>query len=127
MSKSASRRARRQQQDRLMVIAVAVGVVIVFGLVIVLLLGPLNPTTSQPTSSGATTYRDIPQTFTSDGAPVIGAPNAKITLVEFSDFSCPHCADYHATMNAVIEMNACNSSSHNGPAAIWFRPESAFG
>jgi protein-disulfide isomerase len=30
-----------------------------------------------------------------DGAPVRGAPMAKVTIVEFSDFQCPHCAAAH--------------------------------
>lgn len=28
-----------------------------------------------------------------DGTPYIGNPNAPIILAEYSDFSCPHCAD----------------------------------
>jgi hypothetical protein len=33
--------------------------------------------------------------FPSDDAPSTGAPMAKVTLVEFSDFQCPHCAAAH--------------------------------
>jgi len=26
---------------------------------------------------------------------VVGSPNAKITIIEYSSFTCPHCADFH--------------------------------
>lgn len=32
--------------------------------------------------------------FSLEGEPVIGNANAKITIVEFSDFECPYCAKY---------------------------------
>jgi protein-disulfide isomerase len=34
---------------------------------------------------------------------IIGNPNAKIVLVEFSDTSCPYCKAFHPTMKRIIE------------------------
>ena len=48
-------------------------------------------------------YSEIPQSFTDDGAPVLGDPNAPITIVEFADFMCPHCQEYTETIGRVIE------------------------
>lgn len=37
-----------------------------------------------------------------DGDPVRGAPNAKVTIVEFSDFQCPFCAEAAGQVKALI-------------------------
>ncbi|MDB4986778.1 MAG: Na+/H+ antiporter NhaA type, partial [Myxococcaceae bacterium] len=36
-------------------------------------------------------------------APVRGAPMAKVTIVEFSDFECPHCGAAHPLLSRVLE------------------------
>jgi protein-disulfide isomerase len=35
---------------------------------------------------------------------VWGSPNAPIVLVTYSDFSCPFCKDYHATMHKIVDL-----------------------
>lgn len=35
-------------------------------------------------------------------SPTIGAPKAKILLVEFSDFQCPYCAEAHKTLKDLL-------------------------
>ncbi len=35
------------------------------------------------------------------GAPSLGPANAKVTLIEFSDFECPHCAELHNIMKDI--------------------------
>lgn len=37
-----------------------------------------------------------------DGTPYIGNPNAPIILAEYSDFSCPHCAEYAPEAERII-------------------------
>ncbi len=37
------------------------------------------------------------------GAPVRGAPDAAVTIVEFSDFECPFCKQAHGTVTKVLE------------------------
>lgn len=37
-----------------------------------------------------------------DGTPFIGSLDAPIVLAEFSDFSCPHCADYEPEVEQLI-------------------------
>jgi protein-disulfide isomerase len=41
--------------------------------------------------------------LTSAPAPSVGAPDARVTIVEFSDFQCPYCAEAARTMKKVKE------------------------
>lgn len=34
---------------------------------------------------------------------ILGNPNAKVKIVEYSDFECPFCKRFHATMNQVMD------------------------
>lgn len=61
------------------------------GLLIVLLL-VMSAVSAQDAGS---IYEDIPQTRGEDGAFILGDPDAPVTIIEFADFLCPHCQDYH--------------------------------
>ncbi len=51
--------------------------------------------TNQPT---------VPVKISADNDPVIGDPNASITIIEFSDFQCPFCARFHVqTLPSILE------------------------
>ncbi len=44
----------------------------------------------------------IPRTRTSDGAFILGNPDARITVVAFEDFLCSHCQTYQATVKEFL-------------------------
>ncbi len=48
-------------------------------------------------------FGDLQVERLADGGFVIGDPEAPITIVEFSDFQCPHCQDYHSTVSRLVE------------------------
>jgi peptidylprolyl isomerase len=50
-------------------------------------------------------YKSMAQGQTADGFPRLGEAEAKITLVEFSNFSCPGCMEYEAEVAQIIETN----------------------
>jgi protein-disulfide isomerase len=47
-------------------------------------------------------YSAIPMERTSDGAFILGNPEAPITIVAWEDFLCPHCQDYESTVEDII-------------------------
>jgi len=56
------------------------------------------------------------QSRTEDGAFVLGDPDAPITIVEFVDWACSHCQDYHPTIVAFLREEVTT-----GRAAYEFR------
>ncbi|MEP7289886.1 MAG: thioredoxin domain-containing protein [Chloroflexota bacterium] len=107
MSKSSSQAARsvkgrsQQKNQRATLISVVGIVAVVFVALLLFLLQQANQTSHTIVNPGK--YAQIPQTTTSDGMPVLGSPDAKVTVMEFADFSCPHCLEYLPTTEQLIE------------------------
>lgn len=70
--------------------------------IFILLLGAVIGVAAQESTDPFALYEGIPFGRTADGAFVLGSPDAPITLVEFADFMCPHCQDYHSTITQFI-------------------------
>jgi protein-disulfide isomerase len=58
---------------------------------------------SGSSSAAAINFDAIPQSRAADGAFVLGDPNAPITIIEFADYGCPHCLDYHPEITRFIK------------------------
>jgi protein-disulfide isomerase len=101
-----------------MLVLVIGGVLIVAILVVVALLqvnAPVMPSAADAQSSTAPAVAQ--GQFAETGLPLLGDPSAPILLIEFSNFSCPGCAQYHSTMKQIIERHI-----NSGNAALVFAP-----
>ncbi|MFA7439755.1 MAG: thioredoxin domain-containing protein [Sphingomonadaceae bacterium] len=58
-----------------------------------------------PAESAAPATQDWTQTvtLTPDGGYRMGNPEAKVKLVEFASFTCPHCKDFHLEANGTLK------------------------
>jgi protein-disulfide isomerase len=110
----------RAQRDRGVLIGGVMVAALVFVVVVFLLINQINNGGTPVTAS--TTYSQIPQSVTADGVPVLGNPDAKITIMEFADFSCPHCLEYHSTIQTLID-----NYVRPGKARLIIEPETFVG
>ena len=97
MSKRAPRRRRSrqatQEQTRpvspMLVVAVAVAAIVV--VVVAIFLSQRQATSKPATAVQLPSTLDFEVGQTEDGAPYKGAADAKVTIVEYSDYQCPFC------------------------------------
>lgn len=62
---------------------------------------PTAPTADAPTGPTPEQLKKAPKVGTGDH--IRGNKNAKVTLIEYSDFECPFCARFHPTMLQVMK------------------------
>lgn len=86
---------RTTASRNVLVIAATIVVAIVAALAVILLANN-NATVS------IQNYAGMPMSRAADGGFVLGDPDARVTIVEFADFVCPHCIDYLPTADRVI-------------------------
>ncbi len=104
MSKRSIRRAeqrRSRRQNQLLIIGGIVAAAVLAVVLLIVLGNASNPTAKIDTAR----YQGIPQELDRSGAPglALGSKDAKTTLVEYGDFSCPHCRDMAETVHQLID------------------------
>jgi protein-disulfide isomerase len=61
-----------------------------------------TPEVEDESADFAEVLADAPQSRLEDGGFVVGDPDAPITIVEFSDWACPHCQVYREVIEPVL-------------------------
>lgn len=88
-------------------LAIPLAIVLGFGLIAAAIYfggsRTTNDTTTTPTTDNTTTANlDAINPVTADDH-IRGNPNAKLVIVEYSDFDCPYCKSFHNTMQQIID------------------------
>ncbi len=108
----ATKRAKQRRRNQVIMLAV---VAVVAGLVAVGLIVVNNRPEREDNSD---IYASLPQSIDESGTGLgIGDPNAPITLVDYSDFSCPHCYDLSPAISQVVADYAAS-----GDVYVVFKP-----
>lgn len=90
---SASHRPDPQRQMLIMGAIVAIAIVVI-GIAIAL---------SGNRAVADIDFSAIPQSRGEDGSFILGDPNAPVTIIEFADYGCSHCQDYHVVVTNFIK------------------------
>lgn len=98
MSRTRTRERRKQREQdkgrqRKLTIAAIIGIVAVLALVIVV-VSSLPADAALPEGIEAQ-YAGLPQSVNEDGFPVLGNPDAPVSVVEVSSFDCPSCGLFY--------------------------------
>ncbi len=96
MARKKRRRTTQSKSNRLPLILAGAAVLIIIGGLIV-----FNQNATKPVVANVTV--DYPTGVTEDGQPFKGGADAKVVLEDFSDFGCPHCANFAATLSSVSD------------------------
>jgi len=95
MTTTAVKRKSSAQPNRQLITIVGIVVIVVAVVAIIAILLSGN-------RSGDIDVASLQQSRQADGGFVLGNPKAPITIVEFADFACPHCQEYHPTITQFL-------------------------
>jgi predicted DsbA family dithiol-disulfide isomerase len=88
---------RNQQRQLWITLGTTTIVIVLFSLLLVLGMSPPAAETN------GTFYAGLMRRLTPDGAPILGDPDAPVTVIEFIDFACSHCARYQSVIRTLID------------------------
>jgi protein-disulfide isomerase len=102
-ARTLERRREREQQKRRQRQITIVGVIIGAAVLLALLFVVANQPAEAPIpAESEARYKDLPQSQTDDGFPVLGKADAPVKVLEYSSFDCPHCREFHETVTPRI-------------------------
>ena len=65
--------------------------------------GVAKPANDQPVGTSADELTDGVARSVDESDYILGNPNAPIVMIEYSDYDCPFCKQYHQTMNQIMD------------------------
>lgn len=78
---------------------------IVFGIIGALIIGGLSYVALNPDSTKAQNPSNSLSIDTRQGSPLLGSPDAPVTIVEFGDYQCPFCRMWNVNTKPAVEKN----------------------
>ena len=86
---------------------------IIITFVVVLSVAALYPTLSETESINLDMSRSSGTVNTSMGSPVLGSPDASVTIIEFGDYQCPNCKKWFLDSKPKIVSNLIDTGKTN--------------
>ena len=105
------RRQRQRRQNKRVILLAAIIVVAVMAIAVVIVFN--QPVEAIIPDDLSTRYEGLQRSYTRDGYPSLGDPDAPVTLEEYASFACPGCEAFHSdSFDAVSNVpKTCRSSS----------------
>ena len=86
---------------------------IIIGFVVVVSIAALYPTLSETESINLDMNRSSGTVNTSMGSPVLGSPDASVTIIEFGDYQCSQCKKWFLDSKPKIVSNLIDTGKTN--------------
>ena len=101
MSRSRTRERRQQReherkrQQRFLLAGVVAVVAVIFVIFLIIAQIPADATIPE---TAVEQYAGLPQSETEEGYPLLGNPDAPVSVVEYSSFDCPSCQNFYTNV-----------------------------
>jgi len=86
---------------------------IIIGFVVVVSIAALYPTLTESDSINLDMSRTYGSVNTSMGSPVLGSPDASVTIIEFGDYQCSNCKKWYLDTKPKIVSNLIDTGKTN--------------
>jgi len=93
--------SNQQQTSMALPLAIVVGFAMI-AIAIFFTSGNNEPVVSAPTTNDQVAAASVVRSV-SDSDYILGNPNAPIVMIEYSDYDCPFCKQFHATMHQILD------------------------
>ena len=96
------RRQRQRRKNKRVILLAAIIVVAVMAIAVVIVFN--QPVEAIIPDDLSTRYEGLQRSYTRDGYPSLGDPDAPVTLEEYASFACPGCEAFHSdSFDAILE------------------------